>query len=165
MKYLFTLILVAATFSQAAMASEDVTELTWEDLWVEEGLMMEDTGGSTFKPSGSLPSNFFQPPVSYLTTEYDDKRVKLDGFMLPLELDSKGVTTFLLVPYVGACIHVPPPPPNQLVLVQTEPPYESNDMFAPVSVTGVFHTEINSTDIADVGYTLQAEAIELYDDW
>ncbi len=163
--YAFILILLAASSSMPAIASEDITELTWDDLWVEEGLLMEDFGGWTFKSRGSLPSNFFQPPESYLTTEYNGQHVKLDGFMLPLDMDRMGVSTFLLVPYVGACVHVPPPPPNQLVLVRSQKPYQSDNMFAPVSVTGVFHTEMISTDLADVGYTLEANKIDVFDDW
>ena len=39
----------------------------------------------------------------------------------PLEEDSEGpVLEFFLVPYVGACIQVPPPPPNQIVYVKAE---------------------------------------------
>lgn len=45
----------------------------------------------------------------------DGKTVKVPGFMVPLEDGADGVTEFLLVPYFGACIHVPPPPPNQIV--------------------------------------------------
>src|SRR6187399_1445007 len=48
----------------------------------------------------------------------DGKKVKVPGFMVPLEDEEEMVTEFLLVPYVGACIHTPPPPPNQIVLVR-----------------------------------------------
>ena len=49
--------------------------------------------------------------------ELAGQNLALPGFVLPLEYDGKKVTEFLLVPWVGACIHTPPPPPNQMVHV------------------------------------------------
>ena len=54
--------------------------------------------------------------------------VKVPGFMVPLEDWAGEVSEFLLVPYVGACAHTPPPPPNQLVYVGME-----NGQRVPVS--------------------------------
>ncbi len=66
----------------------------------------------------------------------DGKRVELPGYALPLELDGRKVTEFLLVPWVGACIHTPPPPPNQIVYVKVKNPMEIRSHFAPVRITG-----------------------------
>ena len=46
-------------------------------------------------------------------------QVRIPGYVLPLEFEGTRVREFLLVPYVGACIHVPAPPPNQMVFVRT----------------------------------------------
>ena len=43
----------------------------------------------------------------------DGKSVRIPGYVLPLEFEDTGVTAFLLVPYVGACIHAPPPLPTR----------------------------------------------------
>ena len=64
------------------------------------------------------------------------------------------------MPYVGACIHVPPPPANQMVFVTTEKPYESSGLFEAVNVTGMFGTASVSTQLADIGYALSADVIE-----
>ena len=48
----------------------------------------------------------------------------MPGYLLPLEFSGKLVSEFLLVPWVGACIHTPPPPPNQIVHVKTDKPIE-----------------------------------------
>jgi uncharacterized protein len=48
----------------------------------------------------------------------DGHNVRIPGFMVPLEDNQNEVTEFLLVPTPQACIHVPPPPPNQMVLVK-----------------------------------------------
>jgi hypothetical protein len=51
----------------------------------------------------------------------DGQNIRLPGYIVPLEVSEEGRTTeFLLVPYFGACIHVPPPPSNQIVHVKSE---------------------------------------------
>lgn len=98
------------------------------------------------------------------------QNVRLPGYLLPLEFSGKQVSEFLLVPWVGACIHTPPPPPNQIVHVKPEKPVEMSGMFAPVWVTGQMTTGAirkslslvdGSADI-DVGYSLQATRVEPY---
>ena len=98
------------------------------------------------------------------------QNVRLPGYLLPLEFSGKQVSEFLLVPWVGACIHTPPPPPNQIVHVKPEKPVEIGGMFAPVWVTGQMTTGAikkslslvdGSADI-DVGYSLRASRVEPY---
>lgn len=68
--------------------------------------------------------------------------IKIPGYLLPLEFSSRTVTEFLLVPWVGACIHTPPPPPNQIVHVVLEDGngYESRSIYEPVWVAGELFT-------------------------
>src|SRR5689334_17277103 len=74
--------------------------------------------------------------ASAVNQSLDGKVVKLPGYVLPIEYSGKKVTEFLLVPWVGACIHTPPPPPNQIVHVKTDRPIEINGQFDAVWVTG-----------------------------
>ena len=107
---------------------------------------------------------------SAVKPELDGALVRMPGYALPLEFDGTGVTEFLLVPYVGACIHTPPPPANQVVVVRLEKPYVIDDLYAAVWVTGRMHVEAVSRalsyvdGVADVssGYALDAVAIEPY---
>lgn len=69
--------------------------------------------------------------------ELDGVLIEMPGFVLPLEYEGKKVTEFLLVPWVGACIHTPPPPPNQIVHVTSEAPFATKGMFEAVTITGV----------------------------
>jgi hypothetical protein len=78
---------------------------------------------------------------------------------VPLDFDATEIKEFLLVPYVGACIHVPPPPPNQLVYVKTAKGFRIKSMFEPVYVTGKMTTTVAFTGLADAGYTLEAETV------
>ena len=95
--------------------------------------------------------------------ELDARRVKLPGFVVPVETDAEETTGFLLVPYYGACIHVPPPPANQLVLVTTPEPYPFNGLYDPVNVTGMFGVAATGTALAEIGYALSAEKIVPYE--
>ncbi len=88
------------------------------------------------------------------------KRVQLGGYVVPLDFEANGVKEFLLVPFVGACIHVPPPPANQIVYVQAAKGFEVKSLFEPVYVTGRMTTTPSFTGLADAGYTLEAERID-----
>lgn len=103
--------------------------------------------------------------------ELNGEVVRMPGYVLPLEFDGEKVTEFFLVPYVGACIHVPPPPPNQMVHVSTDPGIESKELYEPVWVEGIIATKgktsaFNSFDgILDVsaGYTMKATEVVPYE--
>jgi uncharacterized protein len=100
----------------------------------------------------------------------DGELVRIPGYVLPLEFAGKQVTEFLLVPWVGACVHTPPPPSNQIVHVKTDKPIEVNAMFDAVWVTGriavnssrkqVFITD--GTSQIDVGYAISAGKVQRY---
>ena len=77
-----------------------------------------------------------------VNTELDGQNVRIPGYLLPLDFDGKKVTEFLLVPYVGACIHVPPPPPNQIVHVRPDEAVDDPGMFAAVSGDGLNWTAV-----------------------
>lgn len=74
----------------------------------------------------------------------DGQFIRLPGYALPLEYDGAAIQEFLLVPYVGACVHVPPPPQNQMVFVKLSEPFIVTDLFTPVWITG--RVSIKRTD-------------------
>ncbi|PQJ28357.1 DUF3299 domain-containing protein [Rubritalea profundi] len=98
------------------------------------------------------------------------KLVTLSGFVLPLEFEDKKVKEFLLVPWVGACIHTPPPPPNQIALVVVTTPFESKGMFEAVTVTGKIQlkTQLQELFLVDgkadinVSYSFEQAKVEKY---
>jgi hypothetical protein len=107
---------------------------------------------STPTRSGDRPA----PVVASL----DGKRVHIGGYVVPLDFDATRVKEFLLVPFVGACIHVPPPPANQIVYVKTEQGFDVQGTFDPVWVTGTLKVTPAFTGLAEAGYSLEAEKIE-----
>jgi len=95
----------------------------------------------------------------------DGKLVKIPGYMVPLEDDSEIVTEFLLVPYVGACIHTPPPPPNQIVQVKMNNQKKVKMSFwDPVWVQGKLQIATVKSPYGDVGFQLAGVQIEPYKD-
>jgi len=98
------------------------------------------------------------------------QQVRLAGYVLPLEMDGLKITEFLLVPYVGACIHEPVPPANQIVLVKFAQGIEVNGRFTPVWVQGKMITQVGASKLylvdgsSDIprSYKLDADLIELY---
>lgn len=100
----------------------------------------------------------------------DGQLVQIPGYMLPLEYTGKLVSEFLLVPWVGACIHTPPPPPNQIVHVRTDRPVAYQGLFQPVRVTGRMAVSaskqavfvVDGSAAVDVGYVLRASRVEPY---
>ena len=97
--------------------------------------------------------------------------IRMPGYALPLEYDGKKVTEFLLVPWVGACIHEPPPSANQIVHVKLNKGFDiGDDMYTPVWVNGVMKTEKNNPELSfvdgkqniDVSYVMHADGVELY---
>ncbi len=100
----------------------------------------------------------------------DGQRIRMPGYVLPLDFDGKLVREALLVPFFGACIHVPPPPPNQIVHVKLKDGYEQRGLFAPVWVEGRMRVGKSEQELflgdgaaqIPVGYSLTAERIEPY---
>ena len=105
-----------------------------------------------------------QPASNGVRTDWNGQIVRLPGFSVPIEYSGSGITAFILVPFVGACVHVPPPPANQLVFVTTEIPYESNGLYEPVNVTGMFGTSSVVTQLAEIGYAISADRVVPYEE-
>ncbi|MFN7729605.1 MAG: DUF3299 domain-containing protein [Bdellovibrio sp.] len=92
----------------------------------------------------------------------DGKMVKVPGFMVPLEDEQKSVKTFLLVPSPQACIHVPPPPPNQMVLIEMDTSKEVKVEFGPIWVYGTLKLHSKRHLYGESSFQMVGVAIEPY---
>ncbi|MFW7377234.1 MAG: DUF3299 domain-containing protein [Oligoflexus sp.] len=88
--------------------------------------------------------------------------VRIPGFVVPLEYSSKEATEFILVPTYGACIHVPPPPPNQMVIVKMKSGVAPRREHGPVWVHGRTKIIDADTEWGKVGFQLSADGFEPY---
>ena len=79
--------------------------------------------------------------------DLNNTKVEMSGYMLPLKFDGTMVNEFLLVPTIGACIHTPPPPPNQIVYVKSQDAIEVNLNFVAVAITGVISTKPSTNSL------------------
>jgi len=163
--------LVAA--GPAVAVPDDVRELEWEELMPEgwdplaelDALAGEDLQNLSDNSVRAIELfNAYQEAVrsAPVVHELDGQKIRLPGFVVPLDFEGTETSEFLLVPYFGACIHVPPPPSNQIVYVKTVAGYPLQELFDPVWVTGEIRTEAHLNDVGDAGYTLQATIIEPY---
>ena len=146
-----------------AASGDTVIDLEWTDLLPEgeEAPPPSSILGAIHDSVNNLMGR--QPASSGVRADWNGKIVRIPGFIVPIDMDGTAVSSFILVPYVGACIHVPPPPANQLVFVTAPEPYETTGVFEAVNVTGMFGTASTTTQLAEVGYALSAEKIEPYE--
>jgi uncharacterized protein len=89
--------------------------------------------------------------------------IKLPGFIVPLAMTRDGlVSEFFLVPYVGACIHVPPPPPNQIVYIKLDRATALDVLYAAYWVTGTLHTQVKDSHLGAAAYSMHVNRVERY---
>lgn len=156
--------------------ANEVAELDWNDLippdWRPEKLLEDlsvdgeslddipDEDPRAEAVMNKLMALWKQAPV---VEALDGQRVKLPGFVVPLAFDLSDMTEFLLVPYYGACIHVPPPPANQTVhVVLPQGKSYRGGVFDTVWVTGILRIERFSSEMAEAGYRFEALEIAPY---
>lgn len=153
---------------EEAPASRAFEDISWSDLLPEgeadriaelQQMQAIEQGMDHFG-TDSMP----QIQTFNVVDELDGETVRIGGYVLPFDYSGgdKTVSRFLLVPYVGACIHVPPPPPNQLIYVETDEPVEVDGLWDPVYVTGTMRTRREDTDLADTAYSIELDSVEPY---
>ncbi|GEA51469.1 hypothetical protein VIN01S_22730 [Vibrio inusitatus NBRC 102082] len=153
---LVTLILSFATHA-------DLLELNWLDLVPEHE--QEQVRESVRKQMQMSPHDestqvtFEQAFLGSVREELNNTQVRIPGFVIPIEGTSMSVKEFLLVPFYGACIHIPPPPQNQLIHVTMNDFEEIKGMWEVVYVTGNLTTQSYEHELASVGYRLSGTSL------
>ncbi|MBO6716411.1 MAG: DUF3299 domain-containing protein [Rhizobiaceae bacterium] len=100
-----------------------------------------------------------------------EQRIELHGFMLPADREGALVYEFMLFASPGACSHVAPPPPNQVVRVIPDKPFPADRMYQSVRVTGALMTESNKAQlyvldgvrIVESGFRISSATVESVD--
>ena len=145
---------------------DGVMTINWDDL-LPEGEM--ERIEELYRVATSMMStDHFGGPVTQIGTfnvEEDlvGRTVRLPGYILPLDLQPGGeIREFLLVPYFGACVHTPPPPPNQIVYVTASEPIQVERLWAAVWVTGELSSDRHMNEVGDAAYTMELVDLEPY---
>lgn len=150
-----------AALPRAAFA-KTANEITWDDLLPPGVPYSEIIAEGEMDERNDLWLPVFDENATKLNPALDGAYIKMPGYIIPIDTSTAGVSSFILVPYVGACIHVPPPPPNQLVYVTTDKPWPGDDLWEAIWVTGQISHEIETYEVAQTGYALKADTIEVY---
>jgi len=130
----------------AEAAEEGNVDLTDNIAEGSEADTMEQIG--TFNVVGSL----------------DGQKIRIPGYVVPFDFSANSVyKEFLLVPYFGACLHTPPPPPNQIIYVKSKQAVKLTDIFAPVWLEGVMSTGQFKSDLGNSAYELNLTKLEPYE--
>ena len=174
------LILTLVAFTALPVKAEDYKALEWTDLLPEEDLKkMEQLPeinheGGEAPASGALNQAFGnQDPAAAawnevlmsanVKGELNNQKVKVPGFIVPVEYDAdQNVTAFFLVPYFGACIHVPPPPPNQIIYMHGAKNLKADMIYSPFWISGTLKTETMTHDLGQAAYSMAVDSVEEY---
>ncbi|WP_415811834.1 DUF3299 domain-containing protein [Litorimonas haliclonae] len=131
------------TLSQAAEAEDDLMSMIDE---------------------GSAQDTMEQIGTYNVVEDLDGSNVRLPGYVVPLDFNAASeYTEFLLVPYFGACLHTPPPPPNQIVFVKSPTATKIADIYEPVWIEGVMKTGKFGSDLGNSAYELTLTKLEPYE--
>jgi len=155
---------------QAAPAAAAYKEIAWEALIPADWDPMQafkkldlaklkDSDPRAMEAMDQLKQAWNEAPVE---PKMNGMRVRIPGFVVPLGTDLDRVREFLLVPYFGACIHVPPPPANQMIHVFPQKPLRNAQIMGAVWISGTLETAMSNTSFGGVGYRMKAERVEPY---
>ncbi len=97
--------------------------------------------------------------------EFNNKRIRIAGYIVPISYNEQQIVTeFFLVPYFGACIHVPPPPPNQLIHVDYPKGFRLRDLYTPFWADGVVALETNENELGISSYAMRNVTLSVYEE-
>ncbi len=148
------------------LSTNTVREISWGELIPKELTREQMRKGKSIdeeKEFGIIYDvNVFKPRA-----DLHGQSIRIAGFTLPLEMEDEKSVEFLLVPFVGACIHVPPPPPIQIIYVKFPEGYKSRALYDAVWITGRLETEnanydldfVDGNEEIQVGYSLTATTV------
>lgn len=125
----------------------------------------EDNFEQQIEDAFNQPDDTYQQALTStkVIPEMDGKRVRIPGFVVPIESNEDNlVTEFFIVPYFGACLHMPPPPPNQIIYATYPQGVELPTLYEPFWLSGELKTEITTNDIAQAAYEMRVVSYELY---
>jgi len=91
---------------------------------------------------------------------FDGKKISIKGFLLPLDFEAKKISEFLLLPYVPSCMHVPPPPADQVIFVKMKNTTKIEPTYYPVLVEGTLKSASASFEMLESGWEMTGESVK-----
>ncbi len=166
-------IFVSISLASSVLYADDTIEITsetsvlpitWTDLLPADAFDFVPEGGVTDE-MWSDPDFLRAVEEAGLATvsELNGINIRLTGFMVPLDVDfgeAETVTEFVLVPSAGMCMHVPPPPPNQMLMVRFDKPIRIRHMYQPIGINGVVNIDQPNDEAFGSIYNVTGELVE-----
>jgi hypothetical protein len=159
MKQLLLLLAILLSLPTSALAIEYQT-LKWPDLLPTSG---HPSGSKRPETAVNHNGKAIQQEEGSVRADLDQRQVRVPGYVVPVDGNEETVSSFLLVPFFGACIHVPPPPSNQIIYVTLQEPVAVDELWEAVWVYGTLHTTRTSHELANSGYQMQGIRVESYE--
>jgi hypothetical protein len=167
-----------------AAASDDYNEIEWTELMPADDLQallnppefladIEDgSSNDSVEALGNLGESddqvkrFEEALKSTRVIEaFDQRRIRIPGFIVPLESnEQQQVTQFFIVPYFGACLHLPPPPPNQIIYVEYSDGLELTTLYDPYWFEGTLVIDHTQKELGDSAYTLRLDDAYIFEE-
>lgn len=182
------LVALLCTLSTVAVAQEEATDqrfktIEWTDLIppevleilmnppqyvtdIEDGAAEDQISSQIQNSLAAANDDAYQQALASVEVngEMNGKMVRIPGFVVPVEFDEQQVVTqFFLVPYFGACLHMPPPPPNQIIMVDAPQGIEMEGLGTPFWISGEISTTLTENDMAMSAYSMKLHDHEVYE--
>lgn len=131
---------------------------------VEDGSPEDQISDQLQNTPDAISDRYQQALVSTnIVPEMNGQAVRIPGFIVPLEFnDDEDVTQFFLVPFFGACIHVPPPPPNQIILVNSPEGLKLDSLYNPFWISGILKASLTEKSLGTSAYSMEMREYDLY---
>ncbi|MDA9556680.1 DUF3299 domain-containing protein [Vibrio sp.] len=158
-----TIFSIIITFLGTTQLSYAIQELDWQSLIPESARKSMSLQQQLMSQTNhTIDAQTPQSQISEVRMDLHGEYVKIPGYIIPLEGDHEKTTEFLLVPFMGACIHVPPPPPNQIIHVSFPDGIPVTELWDLTYVIGKMNVTSQSFELANTGYSIDGLAIETF---
>lgn len=177
--FLWGLLSLVSIFLMPVMAA-DYQQIQWIDLLPERELkaLLEDPipdsileGSAADRIDSELSMTIDDPVTEYekalisvrVRDEFNDKKIKLPGYIVPVETTDDGKTTgFFFVPFFGACIHLPPPPPNQIIYATYDKGFAMDNLEDAYWAEATITTQQLQNELATAAYSATIDKLYLF---
>jgi hypothetical protein len=134
---------------------------------IEDGSAEDQISGQISNSIVAAKDDRYQQALVSTTIrpEMNGQVIRIPGFIVPLEFsDDQVITEFFIVPFFGACLHMPPPPPNQIIHVKYPKGFKLEALYNPFWLSGVLKTTLVENDVATSAYAMEVSVMEEYTD-
>ena len=155
----------AAEASSTAFKSIDWTALAPKD-WdpmkalkdLNIGQIRSDADPRAIAAMAAVRKAWDEAPIE---PSLNGSNIRIEGFVVPLDMTSEAIGEFLLVPFFGACIHTPPPPANQIIHILPKEPQKGLRAMETVVIEGKMETVTATTSMGSAGYRINNPKISI----